>query len=446
MTPLAKRSAIGRYSIAAVRALSGLADVDVFYPTTGDDLVCADARANIAIEEVESSEATLARYDAIFYNLGNYLDYHSAIFEQYLLVPGIPVLHDKVMQGFFVSCITRHFAPYHVWLMHYLYGARGRRLALDLFSGGWSDEFEALTAREFPLFEPCLINARGVVVHSRSARGLVSQRYGDLLPVAKIDLPTFIYDMEYPGQPLLTRDELGVPDDVVLVVVGGRMNPTKRLDVVISAVAGDPELCAAAQLVFVGGGDSQYLEIVQCLARDSGLGDRLRLVLHPDDREMHSYLAAADVCINLRNPSTESASASLVEQLHFGKPVIVTRTGVYDEVPDDVVVKTDIVDEVESVRQALHRLVFDGGYRAQVASAAREYASCHHSPEVYARELLEFVESLGDRTRALVVVDEAAEELTKMQIDSAFDAEVDRLAQRVTRQLWKQGLTGADAG
>lgn len=434
MTPMARRSAIGRYSIAVVRAISELADVDVFYPATGDDLHCPEARSNVPIEQIGSSEETLAGYDAVFYNFGNYLDYHTEIFDQYVRVPGIPVLHDKVMQGFFVSYITRRNPAYYLRLMHYLYGPSGRTVALRLLPTKWS-ELESLTSEKYPLFEPCLVNARGVVIHSQGALELVSKRYGELLPAVALDLPTFIYDLEYPCQPLLSRSELDVPDDALLVVVAGRMNPTKRIEATIEAVAGDASIREGAFLVLVGGGEPEYLASVQESVKRSALGRHVRLVLHPDDRLLHSYIAAADVCINLRSPSTESASASLVEQMQFGKPVVVTKTGVYDEVPDEAVVKTTTEDEVASIRAALHRLLSDSGYREAVGAAAREFVRTHNAPEVFAERLLTFVASLPGRAAGLEMVDEAAEEFACVPIDASFDERIDEVARRIAREL-----------
>lgn len=437
-TPMARPSAIGRYSMAAVGALSAYADVDVFYPRTGDDIPCPGACENVAIDAIGDARTRLAGYDTVFYNFGNYLGYHNAIYETYLQVPGVPILHDKVMQGFFVSRITRQFAPDYLCLMQYLYGREGRQAVLPLYSHGWTTALEALTARHFPGFEPCLVNAPGCVVHSRSAADLVSARYGHLLPVEVLDLPTFIYDFEYPGQPLLTREELGAPGDLSLVVVAGRMNPTKRIEATITAIAGDAFLKQKALLAIVGGGEPEYVSIIEQAAARAGLGEHLRLVTHPDDRLLHSYIAAADVCVNLRNPSTESASASLVEQMYFGKPIVVTKTGVYDEVPDDVVVKTTTDDEVGSIRAALHRLLADEAYRESIGTAASAYVRAHHTPEVYAKRLLRFASELPQRSRHLMMVDEAAEELTSIPIDAAFDERVDELAHRVALQLLRE--------
>ena len=74
----------------------------------------------------------------------------------------------------------------------------------------------------------------------------------------------------------------------------------------------------------------------------------MRFFLDPDDETMQSLVALSDVAVNLRHPSTESASGSLIEQLYFRKPVIVSKVGVYDELPDDVVVKIGIDDEQPS--------------------------------------------------------------------------------------------------
>ena len=47
LTPLCRTSGISRYSLSVVRALSALHDVevDVWYPATDDDFVCAWAHS-----------------------------------------------------------------------------------------------------------------------------------------------------------------------------------------------------------------------------------------------------------------------------------------------------------------------------------------------------------------------------------------------------------------
>jgi hypothetical protein len=61
---------------------------------------------------------------------------------------------------------------------------------------------------------------------------------------------------------------------------------------------------------------------------------------------------------------------------------------------------------------------------------------------VYARHIVEFVESLDGRTRALRAADTAAEELRDLPVDGSFEDRVARLALRVTGQLWKARPSG----
>lgn len=437
VTPLSSRSAIARYSLAVVRALSVLVDVDVFYPPTGDDLECPWACSTTALGDAEQAPAALQPYDVVLYNLGNNVEYHADIFEHYLRVPGVSILHDKVMQAFFADygTMVRQDPFFYVRMMSYLYGSQGLELATNVTRNGWTRSLEMLAADRYPLFEPCLFNAVGAVVHSAGAERMVSSRYGDLLPVATIELPTFIYDLDYHGQPLLDRSELDLPEGVVLVVASGRMNSPKRLDVLMRAIGGDTDLKQRVMLVLAGGGDPDYVAALQNLALDQGLSERVRFVIQPHDRLMHSYISAADICVNLRNPSTESGSAALVEQLHFGKPVLVSRVGTYDELPDDVVTKTDVDDEERSIAEGLHRLVFDDGYRAAVASAAAAYAVDHHSPETYARWLVGFLASLPAKDVALRMADGAPFPQAGDRTAESLEQSARRIAREIALRL-----------
>ncbi len=396
LTPLCRTSGISRYSLAVVRSLSALHDVevDVWYPDTGDDFDCPWARARAFDRD---GHPDLASYDAVFYNLGNYVFNHAEIYEHYLRVPGFVVLHDKVMQGFFFGFANemRHDPLYYVRLMRYVYGPEAQRFAVDGLLKGQSSAFWEKAGENYPLFEPCLFNATGVVSHSAETIALVDGRYPGLLPSLELALPHFIYDMAYAGKPLLTREELGLPADKTVLVAPGRFGSQKRLHVTLTVIAADPELRENTLLVIAGGGQEDYVAHLRGLAKDLGIEQGVRFVVEPDDRKMHSLISAADIAINLRYPSIESGSASLVEQLYFGRPTVVTRVGVYDEFPDDLLVKVDMADEAGSLRAALLSLMNDPEERARLSAAATAYAAANFSPDRYAEAIVEFVERTG---------------------------------------------------
>ena len=178
LTPLCRTSGISRYSLAVVRSLSALhgIEVDVWYPDTGDDFACPWARARAFDRD---GQPDLASYDAVFYNLGNYVFNHAAIYEYYLREPGFVVLHDKVMQGFFFGFANemRHDPLHYVRLMRYVYGPEAQRFAVDGLLKGQSSAFWEKAGESYPLFEPCLFNATGVVSHSAETIALVDGRY-----------------------------------------------------------------------------------------------------------------------------------------------------------------------------------------------------------------------------------------------------------------------------
>ena len=224
LTPLCRTSGISRYSLAVVRSLSALHDVevDVWYPDTGDDFECPWARARAFDRD---GHPDLASYDAVFYNLGNYVFNHAEIYEYYLRVPGFVVLHDKVMQGFFFGFANemRHDPLYYVRLMRYVYGPEAQRFAVDGLLKGQSSAFWEKAGESYPLFEPCLFNATGVVSHSAETIALVDGRYPGLLPSLELALPHFIYDMAYTRQaaadargarPSCRQDRAGRPGPV----------------------------------------------------------------------------------------------------------------------------------------------------------------------------------------------------------------------------------------
>lgn len=408
LTPLARRTGISRYSLSVVRALSSLGDVEVVvhHDLTDDDFACPWAETRPI---GPGTVLDLALSDAVFFNLGNHHAYHAAIYDCYRKVPGVVVLHDKVMQDFFFNYAyhVRENPALYRCLMGYLYGAEATRYAI-----GGSPEgtmFPEEVRATYPMFEPCLWNATGVVTHSAGSREIVEQRYRELLPVADLEMPHFIYDMEYAGQPLFSRTELELPAEKVLLVSSGYFAPHKRLDVLIRALASDPQLRARALLVIAGGGHADYRAHLRATIEELDLTEQVRIVLEPDDHVLHSLIASSDVAINLRYPSTESGSASLVEQLHFGKPVIVSDVGVYAEFPDEVVLKVDVTDELASLTAALRTLVLDPEARAERARAAAEYARRHFSAERYAESLLAFADRAKLEGSLLRRVDAAAE-------------------------------------
>ena len=129
-----------------------------------------------------------------------------------------------------------------------------------------------------------------------------------------------------PGERAAVRDRLGLPPSAPVVLFVGRLEPLKGVDILIRAAAladADPPLT----LRIVGGDadDSAQRDHLRALAREVGLGDRVRFIDAVNRERLVGYYQAADVCLV---PSYyESFGLVAVEALACGTPVIATRVG-----------------------------------------------------------------------------------------------------------------------
>ncbi len=412
-SPLSRRSGISKFTLAATRALSGSAQVDLWSERRDDNFVVPGLKVHELLPDDTCVEA-LRGYDAVIYNLGNNADFHSVIHWIYARLRGVVILHDKFMHHFFAG--------------HYLAGLESLTAYAKVFRHYYGDEAknEALKAirrkhpvwetdriASYPLFEPCIWNATGLVVHSQEAFDRVAPK-AEPVPVRFLHHPFYITHFEYGDLPLLSRSQLGLPEDRLVLLSHGFINANKRIDRILNVVAESPELRGRVFYVVAGGTvlQSTTESLMQQVER-LGLQEQVRFTGFIDDHTLHSYVQAADICLNLRFPSIESSSGSLVEQLYFGKPVVVTRIGSYDELPDECVVKIDMADEEGALAEALLRLVDDPDYRAQVAEAGFQWAQEHCSAERYATSLLEFLENIRDDGQVLDFIDGISDTLSE---------------------------------
>src|SRR5207248_6545821 len=106
------------------------------------------------------------------------------------------------------------------------------------------------------------------------------------------------------------------------------------------------------------------------------LSDRVKITSYVPQAELPYYLAASDVCINLRHPTAGETSASLLRIMGAGVPVLVSRTGSFEELPDDAVGKIDIDDtEEDLLLEDLLLLAHRPDLRAVMSANARRYVA-----------------------------------------------------------------------
>lgn len=403
LTPFSVNSAIGKFSRCVVEALASAAiDVNLCHFDSGE-ILATSAR----VLEFSSAEDFVAnareQYELIVYNLGNCLPYHKEIFRASRGLPGVCILHDFVMRDFFAEyCRTHHGnSSSYSLLMERLYGLTGR-----VFSeSGIRDADQEF---EFPMFEEAMRGARGVIVHSEFFRQRVAKVFAG--PVCRIPLA---YNVPH-SDAIASREELGIATDAVLIVTVGHVNPNKRVDDVIRALA-RIRADKVVEYAIAGSCQASYRRYLEEVADQRGIGGHVRLLGHVPDGVLRSYLECADICVNLRYPNSEGASASVIEEMLLGKPVIVNDSGFFSELPKDCVAKVSSLDESELAAQ-LDRLIMDPNLRMRLGTQAREFAALEYRSEQYAAAILDFAREVRSASPLLDLADNVANELNRMGV------------------------------
>lgn len=425
-TPMSQESAIGRFSVAVATSLAKLADIEICYFDA--DRV---RETVVPTRRFQSSEhvtaATISSYDVVIYNFGNYLPFHREIFLLSRQWPGVCVLHDFVMHHF--------FAAYH---LDYLRDPTSYKFLMETTYGPSAPVtgrvWETDEVVRFPLFEEVTRGALGIVTHSEFFKRRVEACFAG--PVARIPLA---YDAGT-NRPGISRQQLGVKDDEILIVTIGHVNPNKHIERVIDAIARlGPD---AHRIVYavLGSALPSYERKLKAAARAGGLMNSVRFLGQVPDEVLSGYLAAADICINLRFPAMEGASASVIEEMLFGKPVIVTNTGFFAELPDDCVVKVR-ADSDADLASALKELVDDEYARKRIGALAQVFAENEFHADKYASKLMDFLWEVRSARPLLSLADRVGDELARIGVPR--DAQVvDSLAQELLNTFVAPATTG----
>ncbi|MFC5175741.1 D-inositol-3-phosphate glycosyltransferase [Nocardioides taihuensis] len=203
------------------------------------------------------------------------------------------------------------------------------------------------------------------------------------------------------------RHSVGLPEDALVVLFAGRIQPLKAPDVLLRAVAvlleRRPDLRARLVVPVVGGPSGTGLEHPESLAQlaaELGLDDVVRFVPPVEQVELARWCAAADL---VAVPSyNESFGLVAVEAQATGTPVLAAAVGGLTTVVRDghsgLLLDTH---EPDDWAHAIERLLVDEPLRARLSRGALEQArsfawetTAEHTLDVYEqarRELLRAV-------------------------------------------------------
>jgi len=275
-------------------------------------------------------ELAPARYDVALYHLGNNAQ-HAAIYRQAIERPGVVVLHDAVLNHFYLGQLDE--AAYTEEFV-YNYGEWNRGLGRELWrsraaAGSDSRYFN------FPMLRRAVERALAVVVHNPAAAEVV-RRHAPAVRV--VEIPHLFVPPELPSaaQALRFRERLGVPPGAFLFGVFGYLRETKRLLQVLDTFAAMAREMPQAMLLVAGDFVSSDLE--RSAARLLSAPFVRRLPYLPDS-DFWLAASAVDACINLRYPGAGETSGITIRMMGIGKPVLVTDSPECERFPEGAVVR-----------------------------------------------------------------------------------------------------------
>ncbi|MCX7792143.1 MAG: glycosyltransferase family 4 protein, partial [Chloroflexaceae bacterium] len=312
------------------------------------------------------------RYDALVYHMGN-SPAHGAIWDAARRLPGVVVLHDFVLHHFmlwYAASRLRDVQSY-VRAMETRYGAAGAHMAQLMIRSRFTD-----AAFDFPCCEPVLDSAIGLIAHSR----YVVERAAALRP----DLPMAVVPMGVPLPDLPGREEarrrLGLPPEAVVLASFGHINAWKRVEPTLRALAALRAEGHDARYLLVGSVSPNY-DLAGLIAR-SGLGDAVTVTGYVPRAAFEAYVAAADICVNLRHPTGGETSASLLRLLGAGRPTLVSAVGAFAELPPGVAAQVDPGPaEGDEILAYCRLLLARPELAAALGARARAYVAAEHTLE-----------------------------------------------------------------
>ncbi|MBK5293056.1 MAG: glycosyltransferase [Acidobacteriia bacterium] len=356
------RTGVAGYSAALLRALARRADV----------------RANPA----QSCDVEL-------YHTGNNQLHHS-IYHRALARPGVVVLHDAVLQHFFLgSCDEKAYVEEFV----HNYGEWNRELAGRL----WRDRARSAQAEEYfryPMLRRLAENALAVVVHNPAAAALV-KAHANRTPVVEIP-----HLFEEPGLARAAdvenwRRPLG-PDAFVFGVFG-HLRESKRISNILRVFAGLRSQHPWVWLLVAGPmASSDLRRTVEPMLRQPGI---LRVDYLPEE-QFWLHAAAVDVCINLRYPPAGETSGIAIRLMGIGKPVVLTAGQETVRLPETSCIRVEAgLAEEEMLAAYMLWLSHNRVAARQIGQAGRAHILRHHNLESVASRYLDLLGEYPDRNR-----------------------------------------------
>ena len=376
-TPLPPvRSGISQYSRELLPALAQSHSIDVFVEGPPDRF----EKPPGAVELFDAYDFVWKQrenpYDLVVYQLGN-ARCHDYMWAYLVRFPGLLVLHDGQLHHARARYLLQQKKPddyrRELWFDHPDANPDVAELGIQGLLG---------TLTYFwPMLRTVMESARHVVVHNEWLAAQLREGYPDTsVSVIEMGVPE---SKPRPNAREIVRARHGIRHDAVLFVAIGKVTPEKRIRESIRALAAMSEPVPNAHLLLAGEPVDHYDPAAE--ARGFGIAERVSIAGYLPADQIDDYLAAADVCLCLRWPTSRETSASWLRCLAAGRPALTSDLAHLADIPTvdardgsllsagaPVGASVDILDEKHALGLGMRRLAQDAEFRDALGRNARE--------------------------------------------------------------------------
>jgi glycosyltransferase involved in cell wall biosynthesis len=397
-TPAVKISAIGRMTSLVTRALVA-AGHDVTVVRSESASLLSKETHNFHAVAIPWNESKViadlaSQADAVVYQIGNSFDMHQGCLEWLPRLPGVVCLHDFYLGHLFYEWSQTHREQATTTLRAWY----GDEIQNQFFSHSNGEDFLEHTRDAAPMTEWICSIALGVITHSSWAIDRV---------LHSCPGPVYVVPLAYDA-PQHSTVSGNIDHDAFKILTIGHVNPNKRINSVVHAIGNSALLRERVVYSVVGRIQVETEAELTALAEQHGV--KIVISGEVDDSTLNCAVEQSDMISCLRWPSLEAASASAIEAMLYGKPIVVTNTGFYSEIPDRCAIKIDPNNEVTSLQSAIETLCADPALRESLGNEARKWAKDTFCPQKYADKLLE-VTLLARRTGPIISVADSITDL-----------------------------------
>jgi len=328
-------------------------------------------------------------YDVLLYHMGNN-PYHEYIYNVLLQNPGVVVLHDPFIADLLVyMTIGKQKPESYIEHMEYCLGEKGRKIAENAISSNNYPNFD------YPLIKKMADSSIAIIVHSNFAKKIILAESPNVF-IKKINMPIPLKHVDSNSK----KTDFGIPSNTIVISTFGFIAHHKRLHIVLKAFAKFVKTYPESKFLIVGKFlEKKYQNEIHTIIKDLKISDKVIETGFVDN--LNPYVEISDIIVQTRYPTAGETSIITLELMAKAKPIIVSDTGWFSELPDETVIKIGVNEnEEKSISDAFTKLTSDKSLKKGVGSRALEYVKNEHDPEKISYEIFEFLSHLTSAERS----------------------------------------------